>query len=792
MRYFFSLFLILSIISNAQETTINKLDRIAAKLINQYSAEARELVALHTDKSTYRAGSNIWFRAYLFSSNGFPVKEKNTILFVDLVNQKDSVVDRALLNLDSLQYHGALSTAEYLSEGFYQLRAYTKTIIKEHPADIFMAPVYIVNGKKATTDSYTNEVDSEDPIVRFYPEGNNIINGVSSTIIYTASDKYGNPAEISGIVRDNKDTIVAKFNGFGIGQFSFEPYSKDRTYKAYIKTKKNSDLLFSLPEISAVSYQLSLLEKTDNQLIFRVALGDSLYKKKASSYLIAVADGKPCFASAGTGMYMVNVPLKNIPNGIADFYLFNENEEMVSKRSVFIENNTVKLTISTDRSEYYNRNKANFNISITNGEGKPVRAVLSVSVTDNEFTGSAPPLHCAYNFLIQRNGIHLLSTQSTQTDLLLPLVRDNRQLMETNPHIKENNFYWDGLEIKGRIQHKNGIGLPNDLIVLSNPENKLTFSDSTDNSGAYAFRSIVFTGIKQFSVMLPALYEKQKNYNIIEEPALYPGIVSYSALNYRMSATQLKAVTEFKKIQADSLVTGISKFLLQQLAIAETTDKKKNLAPKKGLQPYRITAEMLDKLNLSNTVDALKMVPGVIMMNNRLTIRGGLQSLALGQDLSNVEPLLIVNGVSAANTSVVDYLNSIPPSNIEYIDVLTGPEAALYGTRAGNGVISVKTTNQIRLNQHKNDKELPTILIRGFHKEPSFFIPSYEIDAVRQANFTDNRTTIYWNGEIIPNTAGRASFSFYTADLKNDYKVTVEGITDKGELIYQSYLLKKK
>ncbi len=49
------------------------------------------------------------------------------------------------------------------------------------------------------------------------------------------------------------------------------------------------------------------------------------------------------------------------------------------------------------------------------------------------------------------------------------------------------------------------------------------------------------------------------------------------------------------------------------------------------------------------------------------------------------EPLYVVNGVPLLG------LPSIPPSDVESIRILKGPETAIYGWRAGNGVIEIKT-----------------------------------------------------------------------------------------------------
>ena len=223
------------------------LDELATKLIKDYESNAKELIVLQTDKSIYQAGTDIWFRTYSVSSNGFAVDSKDKVIYVELANDKDSVVDRVLLNKEALQYNGAITIPGLLKEGFYQVRTYTKTILQEHPADVFISPVYITNSgnKRGKEDQQNNS----DPVYKFYPEGDNLINGVSSLVVFTAADKNGMPLQVSGYVKDNFGNEMVKFTGNGIGKFSFEPYSKDRTYKVYIKTNNSPEQTYSLPAI---------------------------------------------------------------------------------------------------------------------------------------------------------------------------------------------------------------------------------------------------------------------------------------------------------------------------------------------------------------------------------------------------------------------------------------------------------------------------------------------------------------------------------------------------------------
>lgn len=797
MRYIILYLLLAGVKVNAQETAPEILDQLAAKLIQQYKSDAKELIVLQTDKTIYRAGSNIWFRAYSVSSNGSPVSVKNKIIYAELVNKKDSVMDRVLLNEDSLQFHGSIQIPDNAEEGYYQLRAWTKSIMQQSPADIFISPVYIVNSSRdnAASEIFHEQKTDDEPIIKFYPEGNNLINGITCAVVYTATDKFGNPAKISAVVKDNNGKEVTNFSGTGIGKFFFEPYSKDKTYNVYVKRENAEDLVYPLPAIRTGAYQLSLQQRTAGQLVFRVALGDSVYNKKAPSFLLGVSAGKICFASAGAGMYVVNVPVESLPHGLADFYLFDDKKEVVSKRSVFIEGNSPAINIITDRKDYLPRQKANVSISITGNDGKPVKAVLSVSVTDNNMVTPQETLHASDIFLLRRNGAGLFTNEllpvNADWDMFAVTLNGNGHFLKNNPSISiEKNFYWDGLEVRGRISDKQNNGLANELVTLMPDQPGTPVHDSTDNAGIFSFRDLVFFGKQRFFVMVPAIYNKQQKYDILPEKNPYPVIQAASLFRYSKGSSLLQPLSAFKKQQGDSCISADARPGLQRLALENTGEKKKADVPRKGLTAHRITAEKLDQLGLSNTVDAVKMLPGVIMINNRLTIRGGLQSLS--GSLSDVEPLLIVDGVQTNAGSVVDYLNSISPSNIEYIDVLIGPEAALYGTRGGNGAIVVKTTNQIREKKGYEGKEKQTIIASGYYKAQPFFAPPYENDLVRDAGFTDNRATIYWNGQLITDAAGKANFSFYTADLKNDYTLTVQGITDKGEMIFKTYNVKRR
>nr|WP_320023592.1 TonB-dependent receptor [uncultured Draconibacterium sp.] len=101
-----------------------------------------------------------------------------------------------------------------------------------------------------------------------------------------------------------------------------------------------------------------------------------------------------------------------------------------------------------------------------------------------------------------------------------------------------------------------------------------------------------------------------------------------------------------------------------------------------------VKGEQLAELNTSNAMEALQgMASGVnITRNNGAPGAGTKVTIRGAGTIGNASPLYIVDGVSVGN---IDYLS---PSDIESIDVLKdAASAAIYGSRAANGVILVTT-----------------------------------------------------------------------------------------------------
>lgn len=95
-----------------------------------------------------------------------------------------------------------------------------------------------------------------------------------------------------------------------------------------------------------------------------------------------------------------------------------------------------------------------------------------------------------------------------------------------------------------------------------------------------------------------------------------------------------------------------------------------------------------DKDYFRTLADFLQRVPGVNVsggeQNAVVTIRG------ISSFNSGIEPLFLIDG-QVVGTTYAQVNNLISVRDIDYVRVLKGSEATIYGVRGGNGVIMIYT-----------------------------------------------------------------------------------------------------
>ncbi|WP_246029433.1 carboxypeptidase-like regulatory domain-containing protein [Pedobacter nototheniae] len=150
------------------------------KKLDEYTNKyPQEKVHLHMDKPYYAIGDDIWFKAYITNTKTQGPSNISKILYVELINEKDSVKKQLKLPIMGGITWGDFKLTDSLSEGNYRIRAYTK-YMRNFGTDFFFDKTIKIG------NSWANKVFTNTQYA-FVKENN--IDKINSTIHF--EDKNG-------------------------------------------------------------------------------------------------------------------------------------------------------------------------------------------------------------------------------------------------------------------------------------------------------------------------------------------------------------------------------------------------------------------------------------------------------------------------------------------------------------------------------------------------------------------------------------------------------------------------
>src|SRR5476649_902779 len=135
--------------------TDEALDNLLTRLDRLSNEAPQEKVHLHFDKAFYSVGEDMWFKAYVVNARRNYLSPESKILYVDLLDARDSVKQTLLLPIVNGTAEGNVHLSDsLLSAGNYHIYAYTKWMQNFGSEFFFKRNVPIVNALHgAVTDS---------------------------------------------------------------------------------------------------------------------------------------------------------------------------------------------------------------------------------------------------------------------------------------------------------------------------------------------------------------------------------------------------------------------------------------------------------------------------------------------------------------------------------------------------------------------------------------------------------------------------------------------------------------
>ncbi|MEN9525442.1 MAG: hypothetical protein RLZZ256_826, partial [Bacteroidota bacterium] len=341
-----------------------------------HSNTSKAGIHLQLDKTVYGRGETVWFNAYLFAQEGKPV---GSTLQVELIKD-DSLLKRVMYPIVLGVTNGQLQLSKEISSGWYQLRAWTdQSAVKPVCIGIYIIgrDVPDEKGKRSNLDSVR---------ISFFPESGILIAGLEARVGFTATDQFGNPIPMNGVIRDEKGNEINSFATWdkGMGEFVFTPESTGRYHAEWSIAGQKHEL--SLPAVQPAGTLLSLINHPEGFLFEIKQKG--LDENEKGGWLVGTRNGQVVFKQAlPKNQHSIQGVLKTkeLNSGILNIDILNEQGRVLASRKVFVNNEEFRspISIRTDTLSVQSKAKNKWWLQIPDS----LQGTLSIAVTDADLDG---------------------------------------------------------------------------------------------------------------------------------------------------------------------------------------------------------------------------------------------------------------------------------------------------------------------------------------------------------------------------------------------------------------------
>ena len=796
--------LLSAMVLSGQTGNVPTVASIEDSLQNQLIAFPQEKLHLHTDRNFYVPGEKIWFKAYLVDALMLREPTKSRFVYVELINDSDSLMERVMLrrNSDNM-FYGNIYLSKIIPEGAYTLRAYTRYMVNQGKDYFFEKSIRI--GKSETDNPpvklKNKKTGNKDYDVSFFPEGGNLLEGAFCSVAFKALNEDGVPEEITGEIISEDGISICTVETFhsGMGMFILIP-EKEKTYYLKCKNKQGLEKRLKLPPAqNACAIKTA---QTDDKCF--ISVNQSPDYPEQQEYILIHSKGIPFyFAQWDREKKFLSFSRQQFPTGVIQILLLDRNLNPLSERLIFNKNDdTTKIVLTSNKAFYGKREKVVADIHITDNQDVALTGNLSVAVTDDKDSQidtattilSSLLLSSELKGHIDNPAYYLQNTPQSEYALNLLMMTHGwrrydipaviRGKMTFPEYIFEETKNITG-QVKTLLSEK---PVENGVVSMFASENGI-FDQVTTNSLGY-FRFYGFDYPDSTNFFIQAKNKKGSGRVFLEmNPETFPELqhipLAMSSVEMEKDTIEnafMEKAEQRAKYDEDMKVIHLPEVIIQRKKI----DKRDEIRLQNWMNAssdVTIYREDIEKRHPNTVTDLLYFVPGVQVMGNGMIRIRGVSSIN-----SSTLPLVMIDGIPMEwpeqMHSIYDSpLEMVNVHDVESVDVFKGPSAAIFGVRGANGVISITTRRGGADISENKTFNFTSISPLGFQKPVEFYAPKYNTPESRKSMVPDYRTTLFWKPDIIISDEGKASFEFYTADFPTSYSVVIEGIFSDGRII---------
>ncbi len=680
--------------------------------------------------------------------------------------------------------------------------------IPEKASNLAIVATSDTKDKKAIIPIPLNRAENAD--IQFMPEGGNLVAGTVSKIGFKAIDEDGRGIDISGGIFNQNQVPVSRLTTThnGMGSFNLDVVPGE-TYTAKIIFPGGIVKTVQLPAVKSSGTVLHVTNTGESDSLDVVIGATADIAAAGNSYfLIGKARGIVCYAAVvgfHDGRYLTKKIAKSLfPSGIAHFVLMTTKEAPLNERLVFINHDdNLSISLNTGKTVYDTRDSIGIKLKITDASGKPVTGSFSMAVTDDAQVkaDSLNSENILSRFLLTSDIRGYIEQPGYYFSANKPAVwNDLDNLLLTQGWVSYDlkqppKFEAEPeLKVSGRITNVFNKNLKGTQVLLLSKSPQIIKDTLTGPDGRFSFTRFPRVDTPVFIVQ--AVNKRGKSFNVIvnidevkppdyaksEFPPLAPWYVN--------SDTTLLNYTKTNKVAKQQEYAPDGGHILKEVKItAKKIVKDSQNLNGPGNADIVLDEKEVEKQGKKTFLDVLlEKVNGF-----RLKYKKGVPYYAV----DGLASWFIIDGYDLRTVihpdttdDVIAYLKNHTAEDIKGIEVMTTSKNALsyyrrfcpecqlgsvafieITTRSGHGPI-IDNTPGVYLY-----KPLPISWPKQFYK-PKYLVK----DAI--GKIPDLRSTINWEPNIVTDSNGEASVSFYSAGSASTYTMIVEGTDMNGNLGY--------
>lgn len=770
----------------------------------------QEKIYIHYDKDNYVAGETIWFKAYLYS-NGSPSGISNNF-YLQFTDGYGKIISSKKYPVMGAVAKGNIDIPDSLPQGNYYIRALTPNMLNFDEAFIYKKNIFVF--KPTATQTKETVPAPQNISLKFFPESGNLVDGLLTVVAFKAVDQWGIPVDVSGIIKSDEGATVAPFKSVhdGIGKIQFRPQT-GKKYWAEIEVS-GIKKLYSLPEVQPSGINLKVQDEKGGKL-FQLVRSEKEKEQFETLLLVVEMNNRVVYENEITFENYPSIKghlvTDSLPSGILHFTVFNKMGIPLAERLSFVNNREYVTNVAVEIVKPGTEKRIENILELTFPDS--VQRSCSVSVTDASGIGHDNNDNICSRFLLTgdlKGYVHNPAYYFVHTDSFGEKQNDSTRQALDNLMLTHgwSRFSWTKILANDFPVKKYSdrplisiSGLVNDekdkepvtggkLNIYLEAEDSATqnYEVGVDAKGRFKMDSLVFLGKTKFYYVYSNIQDKPRPAHIHIDENITERIIEMTPAN----VTENNIAKNFTVAQNDEEVSQRYQYVkarfnemkeLERVILQSKINKKPAdiVNEKYTTGVFRSMGKVnLDNINEPGNDKSLNVVDYIKNSIQQVEIQGG--------RFVNRKNFSLINGQKWA----VDIFLNGAPANILELRVLRVDQIALIkfyeagfvgvGSGAPGGAIAVYT-KEVSNDDMKIDK-LDYVVYNGYSITKEFYNPDYKIKDIKH-DFSDNRTTLYWNPDVYTNTETKSfKLNFFNNDFSKKFRIVVEGFDASGKLIH--------